>query len=266
MITIGSTRTKTRVINVATKFPGFIFTGYKNSKVISTVLTSHEDFQYMRNIYWTIQAEDRAKAAKIEEYNNTIPLNSTYGVPKLGLLIRLEDNVDKRTRQKLFNYIQVLVDGKFTLTINVADMIEVLNDLLVYIDWIFIIISVIAIFISFFFTVVAFTSNIKENILEFGVLRATGLNKKQMNLTYTFEALSLIIAAGILGTSVGIVIALLTSIQFHFYTELPLEFIFPTTVFLVTFGASLFTAVFGPKIAVDQVKNKQIANIIKALD
>lgn len=265
MITIGSLRFRGRVRNIATKVPGFSFTGYKNPSTTNTILTSHEDFRYMRDVVWQLRGQVPRQRAEIEGYNATIPENSSYGIPKLGLLVRLEKDVDRNTRQKLFNYLEVLVQGKFTVTTNVVEIVDLLDSLLNYIDVFFILVSIIAIFLSFFFTVVAFTANVTENLWEFGVLRAVGLNKKQMCLTYIFEALSIIIAAGILGTAVGIIVSLMTSIQFNIYTELPFRFVFPSTVFIVAIGASLLTAVIGSKYAVDSVKNKQIATIIKAL-
>lgn len=266
MIKIGSLRFRGRVRNIATKVPGFAFTGYKNPSSTSTILTSHEDFRYIRDVVWQLRSQVPRQRAEIEEYNATIPANSTFGVPKLGLLVRLEKDVDKDTREKLFNYIEVLVQGKFTITTNVAETIEILDSVLNYIQVFFILVSIIAIFLSFFFTVVAFTANVTENLWEFGVLRAVGLSKKQMCMMYIFEALSLVVAAGILGTAVGIIVSLLTSVQFNIYTELPFRFVFPTAVFCVAIGASLLTAIFGSKYAVDSVKNKQIATIIRALD
>ena len=53
--------------------------------------------------------------------------------------------------------------------------------------------------LSFFLILVSFWSNIKENSWEFGVLRALGLTKTQMTKIYVYEALVLIITAGLLG-------------------------------------------------------------------
>jgi len=61
--------------------------------------------------------------------------------------------------------------------VDVVATIESISNSLVFIDIFFIAVSFIAISLSFFFTVIQFTSTIKENSWEFGVLRAIGMNK-----------------------------------------------------------------------------------------
>ena len=264
LLTFGSTRFRARVRNVATKLPGFTFTGY-NTGAFTTVIVSHEDYQYMRNILWA-QKTQPAQNNTIKAFNATIPANSTYGIPKVGLVIRVNDKVSDEDRTRLFNAVQVLITGKYTTAVDVAGMVKSLHDALFFIDVFSIIVSIVAIFLSFFFTIIAFVGNVSENLWEFGVLRAVGLTKRDMSKTYTFEALSIIIGAGILGTVVGCVVALMSAIQFHIFTEIPLQFKFPVAIFCIAIGASILTAIFGSKIAVDDVKNRQISSIIKALE
>lgn len=62
--------------------------------------------------------------------------------------------------------------------------------------------------LSFFLILVSFVSNVKDNSWEFGVLRAVGLSKAQITRVYIYEAFSLITASGLLGTIVGLVVAI----------------------------------------------------------
>lgn len=111
-----------------------------------------------------------------------------------------------------------------------------MNSSLFYIILYSIVVSVIAMILSFFLILVSFISNIKEASWEFGVLRAIGLNKSEITRIYIYEALSLVVGAGLIGTSVGIIIAVTITLQFLMFVELPFTFIFPWNMFLTTFG------------------------------
>ena len=262
VLNVGSTKFSCKIRITATKVPGFSsFSGYKSSSA-NTLLTSHEDYRLIRDVVWGIQSDTDT----IEAYNETIPENSTYGVPKLGFMLGFEDNVDDDTKALIENSVRTLIDGQYTFTTDVAGTIEILQDALVFIDVFSLIISAIAIILSFFFTIVAFVGNVSENLWEFGILRAIGFTKSQMTQSYIFEALSIIITGCFLGTAIGVGIALLSALQIHITTELPLDFIFPYAVFAFSLAASLLTATIGSKVAVDEVKNRQISSIIKALD
>jgi len=53
--------------------------------------------------------------------------------------------------------------------------------------------------ICFFLLFVSFTSNVKENAWEFGVLRALGLTSFQVIRVYIYEALCLVVSSIIIG-------------------------------------------------------------------
>jgi ABC-type antimicrobial peptide transport system permease subunit len=90
-------------------------------------------------------------------------------------------------------------------------------------------ISLVAIILSFFLILVSFTANIKDNSWEFGVLRAIGLTINQLSRIYIYEALILVVASGLIGTIVGIVIAVTLTLQILMFMELPFQFVFPYT-------------------------------------
>mmetsp|Transcript_8440 Transcript_8440/g.730 ORF Transcript_8440/g.730 Transcript_8440/m.730 type:complete len:88 (-) Transcript_8440:183-446(-) len=78
---------------------------------------------------------------------------------------------------------------------------------LFYIILFSIIVSVIAMILSFFLILVSFIANIKESSWEFGVLRAIGLNKNEITRVYIYEAVALVLGSGIIGTFIGVIIA-----------------------------------------------------------
>jgi ABC-type antimicrobial peptide transport system permease subunit len=78
---------------------------------------------------------------------------------------------------------------------------------LFFIDLFSLIVAGISIILSFFLILVSFVSNIKENSWEFGVLRAIGLNKSQITRVYMIESCALVLSSGLIGTFIGIVVA-----------------------------------------------------------
>jgi len=58
-----------------------------------------------------------------------------------------------------------------------------------------IIVGFIAFSLSFFLLIISTTSNIKENMWEFGVLRAIGLRKAQIMRVYLYESLAVTFSA-----------------------------------------------------------------------
>jgi len=89
----------------------------------------------------------------------------------------------------------------------VPSLLESMESSLFYIILFSIIVSVIAMILSFFLILVSFIANIKESSWEFGVLRAIGLNKNEITRVYIYEAVALVLGSGIIGTFIGVIIA-----------------------------------------------------------
>jgi ABC-type antimicrobial peptide transport system permease subunit len=80
-----------------------------------------------------------------------------------------------------------------------------------------------------------------------------------------YEAVCLIVISGLLGTLVGIVVAITLTLQMLMFVELPFVFAFPTAMFLLTFLGGLATAAFGSYFAIREVRGRSIATILKGL-
>jgi ABC-type antimicrobial peptide transport system permease subunit len=72
---------------------------------------------------------------------------------------------------------------------------ESVKSTLFFLEIFIIIIGTVAFCISFFLLLVSTTSNIRENIWEFGVLRAIGLRKDQIMRIYLYESLAVTLGA-----------------------------------------------------------------------
>ena len=229
-----------------------------------TIITSMEQFAYMRDTIWAkLSANDKKE---IDKWNKTMPSNLTYGVPKNKLYIKFAKPLNTQERDILSNGLRNFFTSDLTFIFDLTAAVETFQSTLLFLNIFYIVVGFIAMVITFFLILVSFTSNIKENSWEFGVLRSIGLNKYQMTRIYSYEALSLILSSGILGTIVGISVAIILTSQFLLFTELPFEFIFPTEMFCVTFILGILTALLASYFATKEIREKPIANIVKGLN
>jgi len=70
-------------------------------------------------------------------------------------------------------------------------------------------IGFISLILTFFLLMVATTSNIRDNIWEYGVLRSMGVTMAEGRRIFMYEAFIVIIVAGCIGMIIGIVVACL---------------------------------------------------------
>ena len=87
----------------------------------------------------------------------------------------------------------------------------------------------------------------------------------QITRIYIYEAISLIVASGLIGTLIGIVVAITLTLQMLMFVELPFVFAFPTAMFILTFLGGFLTAIFGSYFAIRDVRDKSISSILKGL-
>ena len=201
----------------------------------------------------------------VKEYFKAIPIGSSQGVPKQSMLIKFARELSVDERELLMNGLRSHFTTDDTTLIDVPGLIEQTNSTIFYINIFSLAVGAISIILSFFLVLVSFTANVRENSWEFGVLRAIGLDKKQITRCYMYEALSLIISSGLLGSLVGMVIAVTLTLQFLMFLELPFTFIFPYTMFFFCFGMGIIVSVFGSYFSLVEFRDKSIANIVKGL-
>lgn len=109
--------------------------------------------------------------------------------------------------------------------------------------------AAIALFVAFFLLLLSMTQNINDAIWEYGVLRSMGLTESEGRRVYMYEAFMIVVAASILGITVGSLTALLISSQFFMFIELPRVFYFPyymLTFMIVMAFVTTYFSVFKP--------------------
>jgi ABC-type antimicrobial peptide transport system permease subunit len=82
---------------------------------------------------------------------------------------------------------------------------------------------------------------------------------------YIYEALSVILAAILLGTGVGIAVAVTLVLEFNLFLELPFFFNFPYMLYFIVVGIALSVAVLGSWLPAYQYQKKKIASALKGL-
>ena len=73
--------------------------------------------------------------------------------------------------------------------------------------FIFLVLGIIALILSFFLIWISFYSNIRENIAKYGVMRSIGIIKAQSIRIYIYEVATIIITSIVIGTFIGVVIS-----------------------------------------------------------
>lgn len=145
-------------------------------------------------------------------------------------------------------------------------MAEVAELTIALMEIFFLIVGIIALCLAFFLLWTSFSSNVRENSWEFGVLRAIGLTGNECVRIYIYEAVSLCLAAAILGSTVGIIVAVTMTLQFNLFTELPFELEFPVIMYTVLLTVCMGTAVLGSYIPLKEVKRHPISHILRGLN
>jgi ABC-type antimicrobial peptide transport system permease subunit len=136
------------------------------------------------------------------------------------LLIRFARALSTPEKDVLLNGLRSYLTSDETSVMDVPALIQTTNQTIGYITLFSIAVGAVAISLSFFLIIVSFTANVRENSWEFGILRALGLNKKQIMRCYLYEAFILIISSGLLGSIVGILVAVTLTLQFIMILEL----------------------------------------------
>lgn len=104
--------------------------------------------------------------------------NFTDGLPKEFLFINLNDSISDDTRGVVTNGIRAFFKDDRTILLDKKEISESLESSLGLMQIFVTIVGFICLTLSFFLLLISTTANIKENLWEFGVLRAIGLNQE----------------------------------------------------------------------------------------
>ena len=118
-------------------------------------------------------------------------------------------------------------------------------------------------FLCFFSLSASMTTNILEQSKEIAVLRAMGFSKGRLVFLYIYEAFVVVLSASFLGILIGVIVGWTMTMQRSLFTDIPLQFFFPTLQFLVILGVSIVCAVLAVLTPSRAIVGKQIAQIFR---
>eukprot|EP00743_Colponemidia_sp_Colp-15_P004098 GILK01004422.1.p1 GENE.GILK01004422.1~~GILK01004422.1.p1 ORF type:complete len:1015 (+),score=201.79 GILK01004422.1:200-3244(+) len=175
---------------------------------------------------------------------------SVLEVPMKRLLVKLVDDNNKAGYDLVVLLLNQVISGVDSASLwDFRDYAESYEQTDAIMSMVFTIMSLIAVFLCFFSLVSSMAANIMEQTKEMSMLRSIGMRRIRLTSVYVYEALILVLAAAILGITIGSIVGWTMIAQRTLFTQLPVGFQFPTQIVVVVLLLSLFFAVlssFGP--------------------
>jgi hypothetical protein len=197
------------------------------------------------------------------------PYTSAAAVPKQRLLVRMRSDSTPQQRQILQNALTAVVGSGVSATFSslvvdtksLIEETEVANTALtLFLN----IIAVIIMILCFLVNLVSFAANVNDNAREFAVLRALGLRSRQVIKVYITEAVVLVTSSFLLGSVIGILVAVSLTLQFNLFIESPFIFNFPTTLFFILAVLGLVVASAAAYFPSNALVRREIAGVLKS--
>ena len=234
------------------KLPGFFFSSYEAVSAVADPVIIIGPSAYQR-IFDMCVAEAGINATAVG-----LPTRP----PKRTMHVKLAPSVSEEQRIRLQNSLAPLLDenGQITDTIMYAELTAATVQMLMIF---FYVLSGIASVLCFFMLHINFEANVRDNLWEFGVLRALGISKHQTARIFIYESLSVILGAIITGTAIGLLVACILTLQQNVFTEMPFRLIFPGWLWALLAFSSILVAALGAYIPVRAILPWSIARVLK---
>ncbi len=185
------------------------------------------------------------------------------GTPLDKILINLEDtssesiNDAKTLITDLYgtNY-RILVDdnvSKINLFTQNDQVIDIIMQVLL----------ILTIVIALFGLISTMYSSLLERMFEVGLLRAMGLQRNDVRKIFIFESLTMMLAAGTMGTIIGSFIAYQMIANVALLMETPVIFVFSMSAFLRTYLISIGVCIIGVLLITRRVSKWSIMEIFR---
>ena len=250
-----------KVVGLASKLPGFpTFSSYSTLAYMSPVLISMDQMGELLKKEMTMYPDIKEYIEKSKASKNT-----PDGISKQGLLVKFHSDANPTLRDMVYYEIKNIIEEDGANSFLIDDVIETANTIGDIMGYIFLVLGIIALILSFFLIWTSFYSNIKENICEYGIMRSIGVTKNQSTRLYMYEAGSIIVSSIITGTFIGVVISVTLILQFNVFVELPFTFNFPYKLYFTLVSFGLFMGMLGSYYPIYEVNAMSLVKIMKGL-
>ena len=225
------------------KVPGFFFSSYRVSAPISAVLVRQDEY-------------DRVMRDAVGGY---------YGAasPKQRLLVKIVPGSSLAQREDVINALRTYFRSDKTVVTDTARIIDTTMVAVDLMQLFFQSVGVVTMLMCFFILWLSFTANVQENSWEFGVLRALGLNQREVVCVYVYEAVALVLTSLMLGSAIGLLIAASLTAQFNLFTEMPFHMVFPHALFWSMVGLALLISVLGSAVPAYSFLKHSISSVLR---
>eukprot|EP01103_Thecamoeba_quadrilineata_P013162 TRINITY_DN3567_c0_g1_i2.p1 TRINITY_DN3567_c0_g1~~TRINITY_DN3567_c0_g1_i2.p1 ORF type:complete len:1198 (-),score=214.19 TRINITY_DN3567_c0_g1_i2:59-3133(-) len=235
------------------KAPGFYFSSYKETARKSPVLISMPTYMHIMERVNAVYLSNQPPNYVLPRYY------STHEPSALKVMVRVQDNATRESRMDIVNGLLNCAEDETVVAVDTEEILVTVQsstDLLIVF---FQFVSLVASVVCFFGLWLSFAANIRENSWELGVLRALGLTANQVLRVYIYEALCIVVTSTILGSMIGVMIAVTLTLQSDLFTEMPFAFAFPWSLFGITSAAAVTIAILGSYLPASSLSKQEIA-------
>lgn len=263
---IETTYAKINITHTANKVPGFSFSRYINQLFNHDILISLEAYKtLLGDIKEIIEVHDNPQVTEsFYQYETEAVKNSKDQLPYNKLQVKLESGITTLQKDEIINGMKTFI-GDTDFIIDTIEIKSQTESSLSYLSILNAIISFLTTLISFFMLLISLIKNIKDNVWELGILRSMGLNHRQVFLIYFVETFSVIFSALVLGTIVGLLVALSGTTYYVIFFELPFNMYFPFFEFFLLLGFLTLTSFLTTWVGLKGIVYQPIAKILKGL-
>ena len=179
------------------------------------------------------------------------------------LFLRLRPGMTSDERTDFVNLLQSQVNPYYHIPIDTSEVIDSIQIAADLINYFYYFISAVALILDAFMLWLAFVSNVQSQAWSFGVLRSLGFTVSQLIRTFVYEALSIVLSSFVVGTVIGILVAVTLTLQMNLFLDLRFTFSFPIGLYFFLLGLSLCAAIIGSWIPAREISRKPIASVLK---
>lgn len=196
-------------------------------------------------------------------FNELGEANNYTAPPKERLLLRLKPGMSSLQREGVQNGLRPLLEEGSTSFTDILGLLDTTMGTVTLLMLFFYVVATVACLLCFFILWTSFDAMIRESLWELGVLRSLGLTHAELTRSFLYESFASISAALILGTITGLSVAVTLTAQQSLFTELPFKFVFPSGLFGLLVGATVFVAIGGAYFPSQKLQEKPIATVLK---
>ncbi|ESL06995.1 permease-like protein [Trypanosoma rangeli SC58] len=181
------------------------------------------------------------------------------------LFVRLRKDISASKRVTFVNEIQAHLDLMYHSASDTQESTGELTIVRNFIMFFFYFTSVICILLCALMVWITFASNVRLNARTFVLLQVLGCRKWELARVILYEALSIVLAAFVLGFIVGILVGVALGLQLAVLMVLPFRFSVPYVLGGVLFGLSIVAAVIGSMMPFSAIAKKRIGTVLRAV-